>query len=158
MTTQMEQYLEATQRVSEQLEILAEEEQAKRRALLERDMDGLSDIMRHQQAQVMKLEGFEKKRLLAQRDAGFEAMTGTQILQQLEGADRTQAETCFTRLREATQQLHELNQVAMEIADSELKMIDRILRTSTDDANGLYTSGGKKGTGRGPGAAFEEKI
>lgn len=158
MTTQMEAYLEASDRVYEQLRSLVDAEQEKRQALLDHNMDRLSEILHAQQAQVMRLEGLEKKRLQAQQDAGFGGLTGSQIAARLDGSDKTRMEESLKRLTGVTDELRELNRLAMDIADSELKLIDMLLRSSQEKTSGLYTAGGKKGAGRGQGAAFEEKI
>lgn len=157
MTQELELFAEATRRVQQQLGEMTASEQEKRQALLAQDMTRLEAVLPVQQAMVMKLESLEKKRAEAQNAAGFAGLTASAILERLSKEDRAQLEPLFRETRETAAQYSELNRAALEIANTELRIMDQIVRTAGVEGSGLYGQNGRV-ENAAKGAAFTEKV
>lgn len=159
MTETMQSYMQATEKVLAQLKTMAAAEQEKRQALLRHELERLESLLQEQQAMAMKLDGLEKRRYAAQAAAGFAGMTGDQIVERVGPAERPAVSALFAQLRGAAAELRELNQVSMDIADAELRLMERAARPSEREAaHGLYRPDGSKDGPRAAGLTFEEKV
>lgn len=157
MTQELKLFAEATRRVQQQLSEMIASEKEKRQALLTQDMTRLEAVLPAQQAMVMKLESLEKKRMEAQEAAGFSGLTAAAILEKLSPEERTQLEPLFRETRETATVYSELNRAALEIANTELRLMDQIVRNAGVESSGLYGQNGRvENTVKG--AAFTEKV
>ena len=157
MIQTIEQYAEATRRVEQQLCSMIGSEKEKRQALLNQDMTRLEALLQAQQAMVMKLESLESRRCEAQKAAGFENKKASEILQAVGAEERALLEPLFCEIRETAEQYSELNRISLDIANTELRMINQIAQSSGEEGSGVYRNDGKK-QNAGNGTAFTEKV
>lgn len=158
MTQEILQFIEATEKVSLQLQLLVDCEQEKRQALLRQEAEKIESLVQAQQAMVMKLDSLEKKRITAQRDAGLADKNVNQILESVDSQTQMALRPSLEKLSDVALHLQNLNRASMEIASTELKLMDQASRSYKEDVQGLYTSGGKSGTFSNSGTGFQEKI
>ncbi|MBR6551775.1 MAG: flagellar export chaperone FlgN [Clostridia bacterium] len=132
-------------------------ETEKRRALLDSDINNLGTILQSQQATMMKLENLEKKRIVAQEQAGFNEMRADEIIEKItdEEEKKSFAET-LNELRAVVEEIQRLNQISIDIAKSNLKIANTILQQQPIDETGVYTSTGSNA--KWASSSFEEKI
>lgn len=154
MTTELREYLDATARCAEQCEGMLQSEREKRQALLAGGGSRLESVIKQQQAAVMSLEVLERKRLGAQRAAGFpEGATGDEIAASLaDEAAKSELTALLRRLRAAAKELREHNRTAIEIAEKQLQFLGRANDGPT------YRPGQQPGQNWNGGTSFEQKI
>ncbi len=132
-------------------------EAAKRRALLDSDINNLSSVLQSQQATMMKLENLEKKRITAQAKAGFNEMKAEEIIEKIEDESEKQSfTTVINELRAIVEEIQRLNKLSIDIAKSNLKIANTILQQQPADDSGVYTSTGSNA--KWASSSFEEKI
>lgn len=160
MTEALQAYIDATERSIDQIRDMISVEQEKRQALLAQDMEQLENVLQRQQAMLMQTENLEKKRLAAQETAGFAAtMTGAAILSAVtDPADKAALSDVFTRLGDTAQELQTLNKTAMDIANMNVKIMERLTRSTEEKKAVVYKAGGQKFGGQTGGRSFLEEI
>ena len=155
ITTHIASLAQSTELVYEQILKMKNMEQEKRDALLHYDLDVTESLMKKQQAMVMQLDNMEKKRLSHQVAAGFSNKTSSQILAAADEETQLLLKPLFEKLRIVADELKTLNQVSINIAKSELRLMEQKISSSED---GLYQSNGKKRGASLIGSSFQEKI
>ena len=132
-------------------------ETEKRRALLDSDINNLGTILQSQQATMMKLENLEKKRIVAQEQAGFNEMRADEIIEKITDEEEKKSFTeTLNELRAIVEEIQRLNQISIDIAKSNLKIANTILQQQPTDETGVYTSTGSNA--KWASSSFEEKI
>ena len=132
-------------------------ETEKRRALLDSDINNLGAILQSQQATMMKLENLEKKRIVAQEQAGFNEMRADEIIEKITDEEEKKSFTeTLNELRAIVEEIQRLNQISIDIAKSNLKIANTILQQQPIDETGVYTSTGSNA--KWASSSFEEKI
>ena len=116
MDQQLAEFLQATERCTEQLREMLPLEQEKYQALISDDTNQMEEMIQVQQAAIMKLKSLEAVRLDCQEKAGLGQMTSDQILESIPAEDKEAFTACFTDLRKAAEELRICNAKAMEIA------------------------------------------
>ena len=155
VTTHIASLAQSTELVYEQILKMKNMEQEKRDALLHYDLDVTEGLMKKQQAMVMQLDNMEKKRLSHQVAAGFSNKTSSQILATADEETQSLLKPLFEKLRIVAEELKSLNQVSINIAKSELRLMEQKISSSED---GLYQANGKKRGASLIGSSFQEKI
>ena len=155
----LEAYISVTQKTVEQICDMIEIEREKRQALLNQNMEALDGVLQRQQAMLMQTENLERKRIALQAAAGFEGLTASEVLEKLpESAEKVELKLIFAQLKDKSELLKELNQTALDIANNNLNIYERVTHDVQEKARGTYRPDGRKGTGKASGASFEEKI
>lgn len=156
--TELQNYIEMTEKCAQCCRELLDQEQEKRQALLGSDDKRLGAVLQAQQAAVMKLDGLEKRRIAAQSAAGFASKNAEEVLAGLpEGAEKERLGKLFDEMRRTARELKELNKTALNIARESLYLIEAVTGQARREAGGTYKPGRPMDrTVRGIG--FEEKI
>lgn len=122
-------------------EVLSRENE-KRTALLENDYPRIEEVLQSQQASVMKLKSFEKKRVEMQRELGYGDKTAGEMVEAMEDVLPEEREAVRTRLRELrslAQQISKLNQVSLEYAQTNLRLIGLLAQPGAQsETSGVY--------------------
>lgn len=158
MKDNLTSFFDITQKMLEQINDMIRSEQEKRNALLNHEGEKIESLLQEQQAKMMKLEGLEKKRLAAQSQAGFEGLSSSEILAKLPKDASVLFVRLFSDLQNAASQLQELNQLSLEIATTELNLMQHFAGASPEHQANLYQPSGKKRVSSHLGKTFEEKI
>lgn len=116
MDQRLTEFLQATEKCTEQLREMLPLEQEKYQALISDDTNQMEDMIQVQQAAIMKLKSLEAVRLDCQEKAGLGQMTTEQILEFISEADKEAFTACFSDLRKSAEELRICNSKAMEIA------------------------------------------
>lgn len=141
MTEKLEAFLNACQKVRSELQILSGLEQEKRQSLLKYEIKEVESITNKQQAIVMKLEGLERRRMLAQAEAGFGDSTATEIILLLDRQDKSVFSDVFNELAILADSLKISNKACLDIVSTELN----ILKTRLPDNTPTFSQPGKRG-------------
>ncbi len=160
MDQQLAEFLQATERCTEQLREMLPLEQEKYQALISDDVNQMEEMIQVQQAAIMKLRNLEAARLDCQEKAGLGQMASDQILESIPAEDKKAFTACFTDLRKAAEELRVCNAKAMEIA-----RVSTVFWQSMDPhakpATPAKVTYGAKGTApskMGNGSLFQTKI
>lgn len=160
MDQQLAEFLQATERCTEQLREMLPLEQEKYQALISDDTNQMEEMIQVQQAAIMKLKSLEAVRLDCQEKAGLGQMTSDQILESIPAEDKEAFTACFADLRKAAEELRICNAKAMEIA-----RVSTVFWQSMDPhakpAAPAKVTYGAKGTApskMGNGSLFQTKI
>lgn len=157
--TNLQEFMDMTDRCSEQCESMIQFEQEKRQALLSMETKRLEQIMQDQQAAMMRLESLEKRRLECQQQAGLGVLSAQEILSAMEdGEEKRKLSSCFDRLRKAADELKLCNAKALEIAKENLQLMETMEATPKRKDGPVTYSPGQTGAGWQGGASFEIKI
>lgn len=125
----------------DELRTALENESEKRRALISGEPEKLEEMLQLQQAETMQLQNFEKKRLKLQEALGFKGLNAKQLTEAVPvGAQRQQLAVLLSEITELVGNIREQNQKALELAETNLKIIDKAVNSAGfDPQHGLYS-------------------
>lgn len=155
MTQAMHEYAQYLVKYVEQCKALLAHEHTKRQALLSNDMAGLETLLQVQQADNMKLKGMEQRRIDLHNAAGFSGKSAEEMLTLM--GDSEEGRIFFSiidELGKTVSQISELNAISMKIADTNLKMFDKLLHGDTTESV-TYTPGSNRPVSK---SAFKETV
>lgn len=124
----MQNYIEAIEKCLNQCKEMLQLESEKRRALAVNLGKDIEDVVRKQQAALMKLETLEQQRMQAQQQLGYDsAATATQILEQMpSGPEKDRLADLVAQLRQVATDLKEQNKDSLELAKLDLRLIESL--------------------------------
>lgn len=152
----IERYIRFMSGYAGYFEGLAEEEKDKLDALLSHDLQRMERSIAQQQAVEKKMEQLEELRESLQRAAGFEEMTGQQIIALLNGEERTELERAYKRLADAVSSVKFYNQKSMDVCKQNLQLIGS--EVVDPAASPTYSPNQKAGEGYTGAKLFDKKI
>lgn len=155
MTQAMHEYAEYLVKYVEQCKALLTHEHTKRQALLANDMAGLEALLQVQQADNMKLKSMEQRRIELHGAAGFTGKSAEEMLAVL--GDSEEGRIFFSiidELEKTVSQISDLNAISMKIADSNLRMFDKLLHQDTTESV-TYGPGSNRPVSK---SAFKETV
>lgn len=155
--SKINEFILAANQCADQCCAMIEHEKEKRQALLSGDEKRLEQALQTMQADMMRLEQLEKRRLQKQAEAGFEGLAAGEILERLDGNSPELAEA-FDRLKKAAGLLKEYNAKAQEIAKGNVQLIEMLERKRDPAGMPTYRPGGQSDPDWDKGRAFTKKI
>ncbi len=160
MNAQYDEYIAFLIKYRDELTVSLENEREKRLALLGNDVVRLEAMLQVQQAEAMKLRGFEKKRMELQSKLGLPDAKATELISAIEDAEaRTSIDRLFAEIAELATNIREQNDQSIELAKNNQKMIDHILGGGEEKAKSmLYGPENGRKEVFSKGNAFEETI
>lgn len=135
---------------------LAEDEKEKMDVLLSGDLNRLEQSIAQQQVIEKKMERLEQLRESLQQAAGFEGMTGKEIIAGLESGQREELQAAYQRLSDAVATVQFYNRKSMEICRHNLKLIGSEIIDPEPPAT--YSPDPKPGEGYAGAKLFDKKI
>ena len=160
MDSKYNEYISFLSSYRDELLVYLENEREKRLALLNNDLGRLEAMIKVQQAEMMKFRGLESKRTMLQSKLGLPDAKAKEVLSVISDTDsRKKIEVLFADLADIAEQIQEQNRQSLELAESNLRILDLIHRGGEAGTGSTYYG---PETGRrkvySTGAAFEEKI
>jgi len=138
-------YIELLEQYKQLCADLTLREKDKREALLHNDLKKIEAVLQQQQASVMKLKNFERRRMALQAEMGFADMTAEEMLKALGNADSEEIRTLssiFRELKDTVVQIKDLNRISIEFANKNLKFIELMMQSENCDGDGgVYRPG-----------------
>lgn len=125
------------------LEELIVIETKKLSAVLDNNLSKLDELVRTEQAMVLKLKGIEKKREEVQCQLGVKNLTFKEIIQMLPEEEKNTSIELFNNLENATKRFNEINSSARVAIEINLHSIKKILdklnghKAKNDDGQGF---------------------
>ena len=160
MTSQYNEYISFLTKYRDDLSTYLESEREKRCALLSNDMSRLEAMLKVQQAEAMKFRSLESKRAKLQSTLGLPDAKATELLAAISDVDvRKCIDELFGEIAEIAEQIREQNRQSLELAESNLKILDMIRRGGEAETQSTYygsENGRRKGYSAGD--TFEETI
>lgn len=140
------EYFSFLQKYRDELQGALENEREKRKALLESNMDRLETVLSMQQAQTMKLHSLEARRLQLQGAFGSETETASQFVSGIgDGVTRTAFSQLVKEMAELAADIKEQNSLALDIAKTNLKLLERIFPSNSfDQTKATYDPKGER--------------
>lgn len=111
------------------METLVGIEQEKLEATTKKNVDLLEEIMRKQQAQMMRFKGYDRKREAIQKELGFENLSFREIAKQSKNPDELD-HPVFEKLEKATNQYRELNELTKKSIEINLHALNKAMQAS----------------------------
>lgn len=136
------------------LEEMAQQTQERYGALVSFNGEKLSKAMSGLQSHIMQLKNLEAKRMELQREAGYEGLTFSQILERRPEEERAALHTLFRRIEMAVGNIKFLNEKSLEFAKEGLAAVQANQGTITEGTNLYAPPHGKERAVDAP-AAFE---
>ena len=132
----------------DELETALENENEKRRALISGEPARLEAMLQMQQAETMKIQNFEKKRLEMQEALGYRGIRAKQLVEAIpEGVQKRRLSTVLDEITSLVGNIREQNRQALELANKNLKIIEKAVASAgIDPQHGIYTPDTAKGT------------
>ena len=132
----------------DELRTALENESEKRRALISGEPARLEAMLQMQQAETMKIQNFEKKRLAMQDALGFGGLRAKQLAEALpEGEQRQALAAVPDEITALVTDIREQNRQALELANGNLRIIEKAVTSAgIDPQHGLYSPETAKGT------------
>lgn len=155
--SKIDEFILACSQCADQCSAMIEHEKEKRQALLSGDEKKLEQALRTMQADMMRLEQLEKHRLQKQAEAGFEGLTGGEILERTAGK-QPELDKVLDRLQSLAWLLKEYNAKAQELAKGNLQLIELLERKKDPAGAPTYRPGGQSDPDWDKGRAFTTKI
>lgn len=156
----MDEFISFLGKYRDELKTALENESEKRRALMGGDPKKLASMLQLQQAETMKLQNLEQKRLDGQKQLGYEGYTAQQLIEAVQ--DETQKKRLAAVLGEITELavgLQEQNRLSLELASTNLKMMERVaVSAGIDTQHGLYSPETAKGGTYSKDSSFEKMV
>lgn len=137
-------------------EELAKDEKEKLQVLLSNDLTRLERSIAQQQVVEKKMERLEQLRESLQQAAGFEGMTGQQIIDLLEGEQKSELQKAYRRLSDAISTVQFYNRKSMEVCKHNLQLIGSEI--IEPDAPPTYSPDLKPSDGYAGAKLFDKKI
>ena len=139
----MKEYIDSVSRCLEQCKEMLQLESEKRRALIKNAVHEIEEVVKKQQAALMKLETLEHQRIKAQVALGYdEAATAAQILADMpEGQQKDTLSALIVKLKECAVDLKEQNKDSLELARLDLQLVESLRAGSTETTaqSGVYS-------------------
>ena len=160
MKTEYKEYIAFLEKYRDELNTALLNEREKRLALLNSDFERLEAMLQVQQAETMKLKSFESKREQFQEKLGFENRTAKEIVSSISDTEaRSTLGNLFAEIVEIVSRIKEQNQMSLELANTNLKLLDRVFNnTEHSNPNGLYSPDNSKQNSFSKGSSFKEMI
>lgn len=160
MNSQYNDYISLLTTYRDELLAVLNNEREKRRALLDNDIGRIEAMLQVQQAAAMKLRGFEAKRIALQAKLGLPDVRAKELLGAISDQDAQKSiDALFAEIADIAGEVREQNKKSLELASTNLKILDLILQGGgVDENNSLYGPENSRRTAYSAGNTLEETI
>ncbi len=153
-------YICFMEKYRDELKAALENEQSKRQALLSSSMEELESILSQQQAQTMKLKTMEEKRIKLQAELFPEKATAREVVDSMNnGEEKEYFKAVVSEISLLAEDIKEQNRLSLELANTNLKLLDTILQKSGfDEQKNIYGPDNGRRNKYATGKTFEGKA
>lgn len=155
----IEEFIQATDRCTEQICSMQPLEKEKQKALISWNVNQMEQMVNDQQAAIMQLDNLEKQRIHAQCQAGFSGLSANEILKRAPQPVHDRLAASFQALREAAQKLKLYNKKANEFAKASLQFLQTVSGKRVQPATRTtYSTNGAQNNGWNRGSSLKIRI
>ncbi len=160
MDTKYNEYIDFLKKYCDELSSYLGNEREKRLALLSNDFSRLEAMVQAQQAETMKLRGFEQKRVALQSKLGLHDVKAKELLAAIDDKEaRALIDGLFTDISRLAESIHEQNKQSLELAKNSQRIIEQVMGGGEAEThNMLYGPENGRRKVFSAGNAFEETI
>lgn len=160
MDSRYNEYISFLSKYRDELSSYLENECEKRRALLGNDYLRLEKMLKVQQAETMKFRDMESKRAKLQSKLGLPDVKAAELLESIDDPETHKSlKTLFSEIAGYAEQIREQNRQSLELAESNLKIIDLARGGGASEArSSYYGPENSRRTVYSAGEAFEETV
>ncbi|MGN0620322.1 MAG: flagellar export chaperone FlgN [Porcipelethomonas sp.] len=126
---------------TEFFEETADKEKEKLSALLSDDLKRIEACLNEHQSIVKRTEQYERDRLKIQKELGFENMTFREVIDSCRGEEKEQLQSLYQRFKIAIDSVKHSNKTSLQVAETNLKIMENITRGAVTDAKCYDTRG-----------------
>ena len=158
LTKEMEEYINFLEKYRDELVIVLSNESEKQQSLMDSDVERLEEMLQLQQAETMQLKSLEQKRLAMQEKMGFKDCSSRELIEALD--DKKAAAVLselFEQMADLVSRIKQQNALAIERANGNIKLLDKILKSPDYDSN-LYGPESGKSPKQSKESAFEKLV
>lgn len=117
---------------TEFFEETAVKEREKMSALLSQDLNRIEKCLNEHQSTIKKTEYYESEREKLQARLGLGGMSFRQIIAAAEGEEREKLRLLYSRFKIAVDNVSHANKTSLQIAETNMKIIEKLSPTVTD--------------------------
>ena len=156
----LEAFADFLEKYRDELKAALANESEKRRALVGGDPKKLETMLQLQQAETMKLQNLEQKRLAMQKELGYEGLTARELAEAVK--DENEGSRIGRTLEEIVSLVNDLkdqNTQAIELANGSLRIMEQAVASAgIDQQHGLYSPETAKGGTYSKDPSFEKMV
>lgn len=142
-----------------ELSAALQNESQKRRALLSGDPGQLELMLQLQQAETMKIQNLEARRIELQKALGFEGLTAKMLVDAVtEPALRQRLADVLQEISTLASDIQEQNRMSMEFANSSLKMMEQVAISAGIESHSTYSPDTPRGATHSKDSSFEKLV
>lgn len=139
MKAELGEFISFLEKYRDELVVALDNEREKRQALISNDIDRLEALIQAQQAETMKLKNFENKRLALQTKLGLGNCKAKDIVAAAGDKEtKEKLETLLDEIVSLVGRIKQQNKMAIELANTNLRVIDKIMRPADTEARNVY--------------------
>lgn len=140
MTDAINEYINLVNECLQQCNVLLNAERSKRQSLLHNNLEEMDAMLKVQQAEIMKLNNLEQKRMEAQKQAGYGDMTAEEIIKKLENSPEELEAILplFTQLKLVAAEIMEQNRASLKLVNGQLKIMEQIFGENIPSHKNTY--------------------
>lgn len=159
----MQSYMQLLKTMIQDFERMIVTENQKIQAIREGDLGRIDICMREEQAHILQLRGFEKKRIAIQEEMGLKDLTLREITQQAPEAYRQEMSDLSAQLQDSVKRFKAVNESANEMLRADLRFIERLSENShqansaAESAADIYTKAQDKANSAFPKTHFTNR-
>lgn len=156
----LEAFADFLEKFRDELKTALANESEKRRALAGGDPKRLEAMLQLQQAETMKLQNLEQKRLSLQKELGYDGLTARELAAAVkEQSAGPRIAGLLDEISSLVTDLKEQNARAIELANGSLKIMEQAVASAgIDPQHGLYTPETAKGGTYSKDISFEKMV
>lgn len=136
-----EEYYDFMLEYTEFFEEIAGKEKEKLSALLSDNLKRIEACLNEHQSIVKRTEQYEKERMALQRQLGLDNKTFKEIIDDCTGEEKEQLLTLHHRLKIAVDSVKYSNKTSLQVAETNLKIMENITKGAVTDAKCYNTKG-----------------
>jgi len=144
----------------DELKTALDNESEKRRALIGGDPKRLEAMLQLQQAETMKLQNLEQKRLAMQKELGYEGLTASAFAEAVKSdSEGPRIARTLAEIVSLVNDLKDQNTQAIELANGSLKIMEQAVASAgIDQQHGLYSPETARGGTYSKDPSFEKMV
>ncbi|MGI5978981.1 MAG: flagellar export chaperone FlgN [Oscillospiraceae bacterium] len=156
----IDEFIAFLEKYCAELETACRNETQKRLALISGDPAQLEALLQMQQAETMRIQNFENKRLDMQKALGFEGLSAKMLVETVEDPEKKrQLADVLQRITDTATDIREQNRLSLEFANSSLKLMEQAaISAGIETQQSTYSPETARGGAHSKDSSFEKLV
>lgn len=155
----IEEFIGFLGKYRDELQTALQNESLKRLALLSGDPVQLEAMLQQQQAETMKIQNLETRRIDLQKALGYEGLNAKMLVEAVADPEtKRKLEEVLQQISAVAAEIREQNRLSMEFANSSLKMMEQVAISAGIETKGTYSPDTPRGGTHSKDSSFEKLV